>query len=62
MDTLEKLEKIEKILQRVSKGAWHSEYPSLFDEITQCVFCYVSPESEHSECCPVRMAKEVLEG
>lgn len=56
-------ERIKGILERLSEGVWNSKGGTVDElfHITQCVFCYVSPESKHSDWCPVRVAKEILE-
>jgi hypothetical protein len=54
-------EKVKLILDRVSEGVWDSKGGTVDElfHITQCVFCCVSPESEHHEHCPVRLAREL---
>jgi hypothetical protein len=52
-------EKINSVLDRVSEGAWQQHDHGFFTS-SQCVFCCVSPESEHDEDCPVRLARELF--
>lgn len=60
--SLKEKEKIDLILDRLSEGVWDSKGGTIDElfHLTQCVFCYVSPDwHEHHEHCPVRLAREL---
>jgi hypothetical protein len=48
-----------KVIERVAEGVWNQKYTS-FGAYSQCTFCCVSPDEEHDEDCPVRLARRVL--
>ena len=43
-------EKEKSVIETIAGGVWHDKGGTLDElfHITQCAFCYVSPESEHS--------------
>ena len=52
--------KAQLVLERIAEGVW-CQYDAEFYAYHQCAFCCVSPESEHDDHCPVKIAKEILD-
>jgi hypothetical protein len=48
------------VIEAVAQGVWQ-QHDGGFFAWSQCTFCCVSPESQHDDDCPVRIAKEILE-
>lgn len=52
------IDKAQLIVDRVAEGVW-CQYDAGFYSYSQCAFCCVSPDSEHDEDCPVKIAREI---
>lgn len=52
--------KLFDVLDWVAGGVWN-QHDAGFYAYHQCSFCHVSPESEHDDDCPVRLARELRE-
>ena len=51
-------ERLQSVLDAVASGVW-CQRDGGFYSYSQCAFCCVSPDSEHDEDCPVRIAREI---
>ena len=51
-------DKLKTVVDAVADGVWQ-QYDGGFFSYSQCVFCFVSPQSEHSHDCPVRLARQL---
>ena len=52
--------KLHSILDMVTDGVWNKIEGGMKGHFfEQCTFCCVSPENEHADWCPVRLAREL---
>lgn len=51
-------DKLKKVVDAVADGVWQQNDGGFFS-YSQCAFCFASPQSEHSDDCPVKLAREL---